>query len=289
MEYHSKIAVIGGDQRQAVIAATLADEGYEVALFANSTNKLGEATRATELEGAINGSSAVVLPLPCSADKVTLLTPNFDKTIYLSSLLALLDTQVVYGGMTKVLGDLYKGEIVDYFEDESLQILNAIPTAEGAVAIAMDLLPITLHSARCLVVGFGRVAKALTKVLAALGAYVTVMARKQSDFAFCELYGYRTAKFSELDFGNEDYDVIFNTVPEKIFTEHVLSRISSKTVIIDLASRPGGVDFEAASSLGLTVNWALSLPGKVAPVTAGKIIAKSIIGSLKEKGLKGWS
>ena len=288
MENHSKIAVIGGDQRQAVIAATLADEGYEVALFANTSDKSGDATKATELEGAINGSRAVVLPLPCSADKVTLMTPNYDKTIYLSSLVSLLDNQVVYGGMTKVLRDLYSGEIIDYFEDEQLQILNAIPTAEGAVAIAMDLLPITLHSAKCLVVGYGRVAKALTKVLAALGADVTVMARKKSDFAYCEVYGYHTAEFSELDFGLIDFDVIFNTVPEKIFTEHVLNGISSNTVIIDLASRPGGVDFEAASAFGLTVNWALSLPGKVAPVTAGKIITKSIINSLKEKGLKGW-
>ena len=288
MDNHSKIAVIGGDQRQAVLASTLADEGYEVAIFANNSDISGEATKATDLEGAINGSSAVVLPLPCSADKVTLLTPNYDKTIYLSSLVSLLDKQIVFGGMTKVLNDIYTGEIIDYFEDEQLQILNAIPTAEGAVAIAMDLLPITLHSAKCLVVGFGRVAKALEKVLLGLGADVTVMARKQSDFAYCEVYGYHTAEFTELEFGLTDFDVIFNTVPEKIFTEHVLNGISSKTVIIDLASRPGGVDFEAASALGLTVNWALSLPGKVAPVTAGKIIAKSIISSLKEKGLRGW-
>ena len=53
---------------------------------------------------------------------------------------------------------------------------------------------------------------------------------------------------------------------------------------MDLASKPGGVDMEAASRLGVRVIWALSLPGKVAPVTAGKIIRDTIYHILNELG-----
>lgn len=283
MDNHSKIAVIGGDRRQAIVASILAEEGFEVAIYANTATEIGASTRAIDLEGAVTGSAAVLLPLPCSADKVTVFTPLFDKNVYFSELVALLDTQTIIGGMTKVVSDFYDGEIIDYFEDEELQILNAIPTAEGAVAIAMDALPITLHGSNCLVVGFGRVSKALAHALAALGANVTVMARKSCDFAYCELYGYKTTHISTLEDGIRGYDVIFNSVPEKIFTEKVLSKTDRTTLIIDLASRPGGVDFEAAKSLGINVNWALSLPGKVAPVTAGKIIARSVLSSFRGK------
>ena len=281
MENHSKIAVIGGDRRQAIVASILADKGYEVSFFANSTKEIGDATRSVDLEGAVGGSSAVVLPLPCSADKATIFTPLFDKNVYLSELVGFLDGQLIIGGMTKIVSDFYNGEVIDYFEDAELQILNAIPTAEGAVAIAMDALPITLHGSECLVVGFGRVSKALAHTLAALGACVTVMARKNCDFAYCELYGYKTAHISELENGIHGYDVIFNSVPEKIFTERVLSKIDRSSFIIDLASRPGGVEFDAAKELGINVNWALSLPGKVAPVTAGKIIARSVLNTLR--------
>ncbi|OGO93261.1 MAG: hypothetical protein A2Y17_02760 [Clostridiales bacterium GWF2_38_85] len=283
MEYHSKIAVIGGDTRQAVVASLLSEEGFEVAIFGNNSTNIGASTRCTDLDGAIRGSFAILLPLPYSIDKITIFSPMYDKIIYLADIISLLDKQILIGGLTKGLSDICSNEIVDYFEDEELQILNAIPTAEGAIGIAMDLLPITLHNSDCLVVGFGRVAKALAHDLLGLGANVTVMARKRSDFAYCNVYGYKTANFSSLTNGIGKYDIIFNTVPEKLFTYEVLEKVGKNTAIIDLASKPGGIDFDSAKRLGLTVNWALSLPGKVAPITAGKIIKKSIFGLLTQR------
>lgn len=37
-----------------------------------------------------------------------------------------------------------------------------------------------------------------------------------------------------------------------------------------------GVDFEAASALGIQVIWALALPGKMSPVSAGEIVAQTV-------------
>ena len=57
----------------------------------------------------------------------------------------------------------------------------------------------------------------------------------------------------------------------------LLEQLQPECLIIDLASRPGGVDFEAAGELGLKTIWALSLPGKVAPITAGGIIRDTVL------------
>ena len=64
--------------------------------------------------------------------------------------------------------------------------------------------------------------------------------------------------------------------------------MQSDALILDLASKPGGVDWDAAQALGRRVVWALSLPGKTAPFTAGEIIAKTILHMLEtdEGGVK---
>ena len=49
--------------------------------------------------------------------------------------------------------------VFDYYAREECMVANAVPTAEGAVQVAMEELPFTLHSARVLILGFGRVGK----------------------------------------------------------------------------------------------------------------------------------
>ena len=131
-----------------------------------------------------------------------------------------------------------------------MAVLNAVPTAEGAVNLAMNERASTLWESRCLVTGFGRCAKALALLLKGFGARVTVAARKQGDLAFARTLGLHRP---------------------------LLEQLQPECLIIDLASRPGGVDFEAAGELGLKTIWALSLPGKVAPITAGGIIRDTVL------------
>lgn len=139
----------------------------------------------------------------------------------------------------------------------------AIPTAEGAIEIAMSETPITLHLSRCLVLGYGRIGKILSKMLAGIGAKVTVEARKFADLALIEGHGYEAIHMNDLKENIGGFDVIFNTIPSMVLDEDTLKKIRKDTLVIDLASKPGGVDFEAAKQLGIRVIWALSLPGKV--------------------------
>lgn len=161
---------------------------------------------------------------------------------------------------------------------------NAVPTAEGAVQVAMEELGITLHRARVLVLGFGRVGKITAHRMAALGAEVTVAARKYADLAWAEAYGYRAVRLGELSGYLCGYDLLVNTVPVRILERALLRELKENCLVLDLASKPGGVDLEAAAQLGVRCVWALSLPGKVAPISAAVALRDTVYNMLREFG-----
>ena len=49
-----------------------------------------------------------------------------------------------------------------------------------------------------------------------------------------------------------------------------------------MASNPGGVDKKAVKELGIKFNWALSLPGKVSPLTSAEFMKETLINMFKE-------
>lgn len=288
-----KLALIGGDLRQMVTARTLAAEGYEVAVFAMDTyaGDWGNVTRAADLQSAVGGADLVILPLPVTQDDERLHCPLTRHTVLLTEVFDVLKPgQRVVGGKigshVRALADRHNIPITDYLQREELAVANAVPTAEGALAIAMAEVPYTIHGARCLILGYGRVAKALAKTLSAVGAIVTVAARKPQDLAWIDANGQIPLSISELTQGDTplSYDIVFNTVPEQIVGADLLARLPDDVLLLDLASAPGGFDHEWAKEHGYHVIWALSLPGKTAPVTAGRIIGQTIRQMLQEEG-----
>ena len=160
---------------------------------------------------------------------------------------------------------------------------NAICTAEGAIAIAMDNTAITLCTAKILVIGFGRIGKVLSHRLRGLGAEVYVSARSHYDRAWTLAYGYKPLDTYKLGGLLSGFDVIINTVPAHVLDENLLREVKKSTLLLDLASKPGGIDFASAAGLGLHVIWALSLPGEAAPITSGAIIRDTIYNILQEE------
>jgi len=148
----------------------------------------------------------------------------------------------------------------------------------------MEELPTTIFGQKVLITGFGRISKVMVKALIGLGANVYVTARKYSDLAWVRIYGCKDIHISEIEEYLPEFDLVFNTVPAVILDDKRLSLLKESCLVIDLASKPGGVDFETAGRLGIKTIWALSIPGKVAPVTSGEIIAGTILNILSERG-----
>ena len=288
MKHELNIWVVGGDMRQAKLAQLLALDGHTVHTYALEQDRSTGPLPEEDLSQA-EKADCVVLPLLVSTEGGLLNAPLSQTDHPLSDVLdALRPSQFICGGRldSEILAlAAHRGlTIRDYFAREELAVANAVPTAEGAVQIAMEQLPITIHGARVLVVGFGRVGRALAQRLAALGAKVTVAARRYESLAWAQASGYGAEQTGQLAGWLCGYDLVVNTVPTLVLGEAELADLKPDCLVLDLASKPGGVDLEAAGRLGRTVIWALSLPGKVAPVTAGSAIKNTIYHMLHELG-----
>lgn len=291
MILNRSIAILGGDSRQLSLAQHLVKQGIKTRVYGLPAKDLSPNIEYFEdWTEAIGGASAVLLPLPASSDSKHLYLPLVDvlEEPLLKDLFKRVGEDVVIAGgkfspAVKACAKEYGVRLYDYFECEELQRKNALPTAEGAVFILMREMPRTVSGLSVAVTGFGRVAKALIHLLLAMGAQVTVAARKEADIKAAKALGCKTVHLTgkealkTLSIGQS---AIFNTVPHWLFSEDILSEMPTDTLIIDLASSPGGVDANAAALHGIRVIWALSLPGKYAPVTAGEIIAESVLSYL---------
>ena len=271
--------IVGGDLRQIKLAELLLEDGHQVQTYAVEQRPEQGKLPGTDTLRGIEEADCVILPLPVMAEHGILNSKLSDRRVPLQLIFQnLRPGQLVCAGKAPP-----EVRFFDYFAREELEIANAVPTVEGAIQIAMEELPTTLFGTRVLVLGFGRLGKLLAHRLKGLGANVTVAARSYGDLAWIEAYGYQSERMEQLDGWLGGYQLVINTVPARVLDRARLADLDEGTLVIDLASKPGGVDFEGAAQLGVKVIWALSLPGKVAPVTSGKIIRDTIYHILGER------
>lgn len=286
-----KYTVIGGDLRNVKLAESISADGSQVNIYGFKDAGFELLLSENEdLQAAIDDSEIVIGPLPCSNDNETLNAPFHKEKIQMNDVFKIMKKNQLFiaGRISEKIAHLaraYNVYSIDILEREEMAVLNAIPTAEGAIQIAMEELPITLNGSKTLILGHGRIGKILAKMLTGLGAEVYVEARKYSDIAWIKAYGQKPVYINELEQYIGNMDVVFNTIPSKILDSTMLDHIGRDCLIIDLASKPGGVDFDRAKALGIKVIWALSLPGKVAPVTAANFIKQTVYNIIEELGV----
>ncbi len=281
------VSVIGGDLRALTLARLLGEDGYKVTVFGFDKNiDTWELVKARNLHDAMS-SEVIILPMPATNDNVSINAPYAASSLLLDDFFAMIGSTklVLAGHINAGLAARFDREgivCIDYYNREELVVKNAVPTAEGALEIAISEMPTTISGSEALVIGYGRIGKIMSRMLSQMGAKVTVSARSLSDLAWIDSMGYKPIKTAKIIDTADRYDVIFNTVPSMVLGEEELLKISENALIIDLASVPGGVDLEVAKSLGRRVIWALSLPGKTAPITAGRIIKETVKNILDE-------
>lgn len=283
------LAILGGDSRQIAMARYLSFLGYPVFVWGLGAcqKQIGDAQVCDTWELAVRCAEVVILPLPASADGVRIHCPLHDQDVLLrvTTLLGGIGERLLLGGRftepIRSIADQLGVRWIDYFDSEVLQLKNAVPTAEGAIAIAMRELPVTIDGVEAAVIGYGRIGELLGEKLRALGARVTVLARRAEQLTRAETRHHNVERLVS-DHGSfspsslAGYRVVFNTVPKRIITKEVLQTARRDCVLIDLASAPGGIDLSAAQQMGLCAVWGTALPGKVAPESAGEILAQSI-------------
>ena len=292
MDKKLSFAVVGGDMRQAHLAELLAEDGHDVRAYALEKYNFEKNVKCSHnLQELSHPVDCIILPLPLAGKGAALNTPLATDSYSINETFDLFSPgQTVIGG--KINHSLFEKaghmgvRLYDYLEREEFNAANAIPSAEGALQAAMRELDVTIHGINALVCGYGRIGKLLARLLRCTGAKVTVSARKFGDLTWADAYGYNTVNTYALSGNVSNFDLIFNTVPHMIFDNALLSQLKNDCLLIDLASKPGGVDFAAAEKLGIRTLWELSLPGRVAPVTAGIIMKRTIYNIIDEWGCK---
>ncbi len=283
-------AIVGGDSRHVRLAEALSSDGHRVFVYALENAVFSdEIIRGKDISTLSKSVDCVVLPIPIK-DKNGFLNAPFSETEYdINSLFSIFPTgQTVIGG--KISNDMFETagrcgiRLFDCLEREDFTVMNSVPTAEGAIAVAMQMRETTLNGSSCLVLGFGHIGKLLSAYLHGLGAKVTASARKPGDLAWISAYGYNPIKTCDIKNRLSEFDIIFNTIPAKVLDKEALLCVKQSAFICDLASRPGGVDFGFADELGLLTSHALSLPGKVAPATAAETLRSTVYNILDEWG-----
>lgn len=290
-----KIAVIGGDARQLEIVRKLTEQNALLSLIGFEQLDHAFTGAAKEKVDGVDFSKidAIIIPV-----KGTTLDGQVD-TIFSNEEVHLTEELlkktpphcVVYSGISNAyLNSITKNanrSLIQLFQRDDVAILNSIPTVEGTIMMAIQHTDTTIHGSNIIVLGLGRVGMSVARTFHALGAKVKVAANTSEHLARITEMGLTPVHLNHLKEEVGNIDICINTIPHLVVTSAVIEKMPLHTLIIDLASKPGGTDFQYAEKRGIKALLAPSLPGIVAPKTAGNILADVLSQLLHEELQKG--
>ena len=250
-----KVHIIGEDQRS----------NYLRTLYDNNIVSIKEA-------------ETIICPIPFTRDNIKINNSNMsiEELINIPNI----EFKNIYTGALNSFAKEKLNEknikVIDIMEDEAYAIKNAIATAEGAIKKVIDSTPFTINKSNVLILGYGRIGKILARFLSSFGARIYVEARSKKDIALIKSMGYNEVELERL----EDYlpiaNIVINTIPSMILDKNKVNLLDSNSYVLDLASSPGGVDFEALKAREINTCWYLGVPSKDSPLTAAKYIKETI-------------
>lgn len=225
----------------------------------------------------IEEAQVIFCPIPFSRDGITL-TSSQTKIDDLIDIIKNRGVKIVSSNIKEdVNNKLIQNniDVIDLSKYEEFTIKNAIATSEGAIKKAIEMTDITLNDSTILVMGYGRIGKCLSRNLEGFGAKIYCEARKEKDIALIKSMGYNCINLKDIDSILPKVDIIFNTIPFVVLDKERIDLLNEKVVIIDLASAPGGVDFEYLRQKNIKCNWYLAVPSKDSPYSAAMYIKET--------------
>lgn len=264
------LLVIGGDQRNAYLAAALADAGLTVRSIA-----LGEFPAAAGETPDIGDFPWVVGPIPFTEDGRHLHAPLGDCPIAIAAFLDALSPHATLFSGTIPASFAVPCRHIDLTRNATLYDKNLVPTAEGVLQTLLNHIDFTLAGTRVLIAGFGKVGKTVARLLAALDARVGVFSADPAEQAEIARH-YASARLDDLAATR----IVINTIPAPMFDAANLRTLPPGALLLDVASFPGGVATGIELPTGLRLLRAPGLPGRKAPETVAAAMCEAILAEM---------
>lgn len=266
-----KVIIIGGDNRQIKLRECLMRHGFEVDLF-NAGDKIEN----------ISLYEYVVLPIPVSKDGVNIYCSDKKIQVSIDELCSNLSSQqIVFGGMIgESLKKILREKHINYndiLENENFVIGNAHLTAQGCLRLLLENTEKYIVGSKALVIGFGKVATALSMSLKALGLDVYIAARSSKQLQIAKCFGYKTVKLSNIASSIYYFDYVFGTVPANVLNKDSVNLLRSDCIYFELASAPYTAKKEDFITLDKKYVFGGSLPGKYLPQASAEMLSNCIL------------
>lgn len=253
---------------------------------------LGEDNRSINLRKiyikdivSLSEAEVIITPIPFTKDGININSENIKINDLIESIKSS-DKILISGVIKNDIREKLKEnniEFYDIMEYEEFSIMNAIATSEGAIKKAIEMTDITLNGSNIMILGYGRIGKILAQNLSGFGANIYCEVRKKKDIALIKSMGYNEVDLKYLDNVLPKMDIIFNTIPSMMLDKQRLDLLKENVCIIDLASIPGGIDFEYSASKNINVCWYLAIPSKDSPYSAALYIKETVNNILGEE------
>ncbi|SDI94930.1 dipicolinate synthase subunit DpsA [Natribacillus halophilus] len=293
MEIIEHVAVIGGDRRQIQLVHTLQKNVEQISVVGFEKMPFSHANinACTLAEVPWEQLNAILFPMSgVKPDGKVEADYAAEPPKVTGEMLAQRSSRCMI--FTGIMTEFFRQknvvkDVVCWMERDDVAVYNSIPTAEGVLMLAMENTDDTIHGADVTVVGFGRCGLTIAELFKAVGAKVTVITDDMTEQARAFQAGHEVKELSHLPAALSTSDICVNTIPLLVITKEMLQQANERGYILDIASRPGGVDINGALQLGLNAQIAPGLPGKVAPGTAGDILAQVTLALMKSENKKG--
>ncbi len=274
------LLVIGGDKRHYMAAGIIKTAGYDIYMY--GFERLPCSGFNVTGKTCLPYADYVLMPAPYKDDEGYIKMPFSDVRITLSEICPHIGagTCIVFGGEdeeSKKLFDTCGLYSFDLLKDEAYAVRNAYITAQAAAMIALKTIEKALSDCSVLICGYGRIGKSLARILKVYNCKITVSARKEKDLEWIKSEGFEAVNTCGISGIIGEKDIIFNTVPFRIIGEKELACVKRGACIIELASKPHGIDMDEAKRRGIEVLLELGLPGRCFPESAAGAVADAFL------------
>lgn len=257
-----KFLILGNDKKMFACCNRLNYKGHTAKMFENYKN--------------INDFDNIILPLPTIANRMI---KGTDMTLEEFNGKLICGQKVFCGNMDVASFENY----YSYYYDELFLINNSRLTAQGVLRLILDSIDCDLLELNAVVIGYGRCGKAISGLLKNCGIKVISASRREETLIEARNDGIKAVLVNQIDEFADSTDIVINTVPVNIIKREYISRLDSRDIYIEVASKPYGFDITKTDVYNFRYILAESLPGRFVPESAGENIADTVLKILKEE------